>query len=269
MLSIVINDYVDFEQVAPRKKAYEWGTDVVQYDNLKTQRNALQTSPRRHWFLNWGILPALNKDGLVLFFNEVRGRANSFLFNDDNEDNGYCRYKADGATTDFAMKCTYDLDEAGEWTEARTNIKVINSVKIGGALKTLTTDYTLPNAYTVRFNTAPVKYDIGAVHTVSKYFRTSAGDFRAKFPDGKLCGVSGSTYNDGFYTVDHTTYSTYTYVYVTEAIPNSDHTGNICQGIEIDFDFYFEAAFADDRLNEIMSHPDIYDFADIEIVEIK
>lgn len=70
-------------------------------------------------------------------------------------------------------------------------------------------------------------YAIGGVSTSLKRFQISSVDYSARFIVGGKFKVSGSTGNNGTYTISSVEFSTHTYIYVNEAVPDATADGNI------------------------------------------
>lgn len=87
------------------------------------------------------------------------------------------------------------------------------------------------------FSTIP--YGIDSVSQGSQTFTLSGdGDLTSTFPDGRFVQVSGSTGNDGIYTIASTSFSSPDFVItVEEAIPSATADGNVGDDIHVVNDF--------------------------------
>lgn len=77
-----------------------------------------------------------------------------------------------------------------------------------------------------RIKVAPTAFAVTAVSTGSKKF-TVAGDQTARFLAGATVRVSGSTGNDGLYTVVSSTFGTATDIVVSQAVPSAVADGSL------------------------------------------
>jgi uncharacterized protein (TIGR02217 family) len=180
-MDVVLNDYIDWLQTGPLRKTFEWATDVVPLDGFHEQRNILLEQPRRHWFLNWNILPLNNREKLLSLFNRARGRGYTYLYTDLDDyecAESECSITAIAAQTNFQLIKTYEDGFMEEWDENKSDIVPGSSfppiVKVDTVTQTEGVDYTLDDATgIVIFGTAP---GAGAVVTANYQFY-----FRVRF----------------------------------------------------------------------------------------
>jgi len=111
----ILNSFIDWEECNPLQKVFEWGTDLVTYDSGTEQRNQIRTTPKRHWFLNWSILPKANRDKLIELFQRAAGRYRTFRFLDAEEYQGSCTIP--DSTTSYQLRTTHYSGEDEGWPE--------------------------------------------------------------------------------------------------------------------------------------------------------
>jgi hypothetical protein len=88
----ILNSFIDFDQSNPLQKVFEWGTDLVTYDSGTEQRNQIRMTPKRHWYLNWSILPLANRNKLIELFNRGAGKYRTFRYEDSDDYTGTCSF---------------------------------------------------------------------------------------------------------------------------------------------------------------------------------
>lgn len=155
-MNVVIDDFVSdaawgvFDEILPLTKDFEWKTDVVSKDDRSEQRNQIDESPRRVWYLNWAILdePARNK--VVELFHRAKGRYDTFLHTDrdDYETSlAECSITAVGGETTTQLIKSYYSTTSETWDEDKKDIVpgtiFAPVVKIDGVTKTEDTHFTL------------------------------------------------------------------------------------------------------------------------------
>ena len=102
-MNIELGSFVSWDQGPTLEKWLEWRADVVEYDTFKTQRNQVSSGPRRHWPLQWEIMPTANRDKLIELFGRAHGEAITFLYKDDDDYNSISVNVGDGSTTAFQL----------------------------------------------------------------------------------------------------------------------------------------------------------------------
>ena len=122
--TIVLSDFVnpDFGQSFPVEMEIEWRTDVVTL-GIREQVNECWDRPKRYWFINWPALSAPARLKLLEAFNRGRGRANTFLWRD--YDDNKCEVEAittNGTAATYQLCKTYYPGETEQWTEDKTAI---------------------------------------------------------------------------------------------------------------------------------------------------
>lgn len=141
-------------------KRPQFNTSIQKSVSGKETRYAYRPSPIWRWTLSYDVLraaPALAElQTLVGFFNARQGSFDSFLFSDptDNAVTAQNFGTGNGATTQFQLVRDYG---AGGFT-GRENVYDLNGaaqIFVNGALKTVTTDYTISATGLVTFVAAP------------------------------------------------------------------------------------------------------------------
>ncbi|MHA2377189.1 MAG: DUF2460 domain-containing protein [Candidatus Thorarchaeota archaeon] len=153
MIDVVINDlvgdaaYGTFGVQGPRRKTFDWRTDVVTFDSGVEQRNQIMSRPLRHFFLNWHYMDLAARNKLVELVNRAKGRYETFKYKDNLDfacTVAECSVTAAGGETTTQLVKEYYQGETESWTENKTLI-VANSqtVWIDAAEKTEGQEYTL------------------------------------------------------------------------------------------------------------------------------
>jgi uncharacterized protein (TIGR02217 family) len=173
-----------FGEQPPRRKTFEWVTDVVSYDNLTEQRNQIAEQPRRHWFINWRWIDREARDKLLEIALRAKGRFDTFLFEDWDELDYACgltdwSYTAAGGETTTQLQKTYFIGESEQWTEDKKKIQpgtiYAPTVKIDAVTKTEDVDFTLDDT------TGLINWAGGAVGSLALGEVVTA-DYRFYFP---------------------------------------------------------------------------------------
>lgn len=166
-------------------KEPRWNTRVQTTPSGKELRAAYQSEPIWTWTLKYEVLRQaaayLELQELVGFFNARRGRYDSFLF-DDPDDDGVTDQNfgaGDGLTTAFQLVRDYG---AGGFT-GRENVYDLNgapTIKDNGVTKATPADYTISATGLVTFVVAPVAGH-ALTWTGNYYWRVRFGDDTATF----------------------------------------------------------------------------------------
>ena len=125
-MNLVLNDFItagfsEFNFCLPRRKLFQWRTDLVRYDSGKEQRNEILTQPIRHWYLNWDILDKTARDKYLELFNRARGKHKTFYFKDFDEYQGSITIPT-GTSGTYQLNHDYYSGETETWNENKTAI---------------------------------------------------------------------------------------------------------------------------------------------------
>jgi len=157
MINIEIISYITagavgyvFGDSPSRIRKFLWKTDLISFDNAKTQRNQIWESPVRIFTLNFDWVKEGVSDRLIELFHRAKGRYNSFLFLYERDNlctvDDWAYTLTTGDTTTQLQK-TYYKGDTEEWTEDKTKIvpsgTYAPTIKINGAAKVEGVDYTL------------------------------------------------------------------------------------------------------------------------------
>jgi len=269
---VVLNDFITWSQSGPAVRRFTWPTDVVKYDSGLSQRQVLTSFPIRKWELRWDLMPQVNRNELMELFHRARGQGNTFLYYDAEDYNYEAYFTADGATKTFQLFSEYYPATAEKWSENRKDIKATNNVKFSGAAQGA--GWTVGSETgIITFAAAPPIYTIDAVNRPGgddNIVITGDGDLSSNFAVGGKFIITGSTGNDGTYTINGIDWTNPDFTITIDGdLPAGDVSGSACVQITVDFDFYFRVAFDNDLLTDVMAHPDVYKFVDLVLIEVK
>ena len=151
-MNTVVLDFIKWYQAEPVEKTFEWKTDVVEYDNKNNQRNAVWSSPRRHWFINFAFMEKRIRDRIIEIFNRSRGMYDSSLLKDEDDYSAIADFAGDGGTKTFQLYKTYYPLTAETWSEDKKDIKEGTvTVKIDGTPQ--------PAGWSVNYTTGIITFD--------------------------------------------------------------------------------------------------------------
>lgn len=338
----LLNTFIDFKQGNPLKKSYEWRTDVVCFDSGLEQRNQILTSPIRHWFLNWPMLPKGNRDKLIELFQRGQGRYKTFRYEDSDDKQASCsftqtkyditavdtsaetftiagnhadkfatgvKFAVEGSTgndgdwtvsssansgsntiitvtgniTDatadgrilpkqFQLFATYYSGESESWNEDRKDIKPDSVTGTKGSTSIVEdTDFTLDDTTGIiifKDGKAPQSIDVKTADAGANTF-TVEGDVTGDFATGDKFKVTGSTGNDGTYTITNISYSSPDTTITVANVPDGTDDGVINQLMQFTFNYYFRVRFNFDAHTDSMIQAGMYSGENLEIIEVK
>jgi len=270
-MNLVITDFVNFLQAEPLQKHFQWFTDVVRYDSGKEQRNQIMSRPVRHWFINWEMLPKINRDKLLEIFNRSKGRYDTFLFEDNDEKSTVCSFtqnaRAITAIDQSAKTFTIGGDHAVDFPKDRT-FDVAGSTGNDGIYTTVSASYdgtntiiivseAIPNA-TADGNILALEFQLFATYYSgeSESWNEDRKDIKPDNCTVKVDSVQKTEDTD--YTLDD---NTGILIFVPDVVGDTDI-------VEVTFNYYFRIRFAEDTHEDIMHHPGLWNAGRLHVIEV-
>ena len=176
---------------------------------------------------------------------------------------------------DFQLFTTYYDGETEEWDENRKDIQAASITGDKGTTAIVEgagNDYTLDDTTgVVRFNDdkAPESIDIASATAATDTF-TVAEDITAFFAVDDKFVVTGSTANDGTYTIASISFGGGVTTIVTdEDFAGDEDDGVINQWMDFDYEYYFRIRFDSDGYVDNQKWPNHWKSGDLKLVEVK
>lgn len=143
-----------------RKRTPLWNTLVQEHASGVETRITSWTFPRWRYALTYELLREDNANAelrqLAGFFNQVRGRYDSWLFSDPDDGSVINEVFGVGNGTATAFQLTRVL---GGYAEPVTDVNGVATIKKAGVTMTPGADYTIGSTGIVTFTSAPVSGD--------------------------------------------------------------------------------------------------------------
>ncbi|MGM0739749.1 MAG: phage distal tail protein, Rcc01695 family [Bacteroidota bacterium] len=214
-------------------------TAVVSMRSGRTKRNINWQYPRHEYDAAVGVRKMSDLEDLIAFFHVVQGKARSFRWKD------WADYKScktagtpaatdqqigtgDGSTVEYQLIKNYSF---GGNSRSRNITKPVSGTVLVACDAASTTAFTLDK------DTGKITFDtttwvVEAVDTAADWVAVS-GDKTGDIADGSSIEITGSTGNDGVYTVDSTNYDSgndRTEIHTDESISDSTADGSVKYG---------------------------------------
>lgn len=259
-----------------------YNTSVITYESGAEKRNANWLYPIHRYQVAYGVRHMRDLEQLIAMFHAARGRANAFRYK-DFADFKSCALAAvpsatdqtlgtaDGATAQFQLIKTY---VAGASTKTRQILKPVT-----GTVKIALGGVEQPSGWTVDTTTGMVTFTttargVIAVNQASKWFAV-AGNVVSEYSAGQSISITGSTGNNGVYTVVSATYTTQTQITVSQSIPSSVADGTLTVGqpnagsvVTAGYEFDVPVRFDSDTLSTVLESYQLGS-ADVPLIEVR
>ena len=262
----------------------EYSSSVISMRSGQEKRNTNWTYPRHKYDASTGVQTIANLEDVIAFFHVVQGRAHSFRWK-DWADYKSCKVGStaafadqsigtgDGSTAAFQLIKTYSFGASSVTRNITKPVSGTVLVAVAGVQTTAFTVDTTTGIITFDTNT----WTIVDVDTGNDWIAVD-GDKTGDITDGDSLEITGSTGNDGVYTIDSTTYDAgddHTEITVTEGISDATVDGSVKygqpnDGAAITAGYEFDVHCRMDT-DELMTNIKDYQagIAEIPVIEIK
>lgn len=262
----------------------EYSTSIITMRSGQDKRNIDWSYPRHTYDAATGVKKMTDLEDLIAFFHVVQGRGYTFRWKD------WADYKScktsetpaatdqqigtgDGSTTEFQLKKYYTFGGSQRYRNIYLPVSGTALAAVSGVATTaFTVDTT---AGTITFDTST--WAITAADTANDWVAVS-GDKTSDITDGDNIEITGSTGNDGVYTVSLTVYDTgndQTEIHTTENISDATADGSVKYGqpndgatVTAGYEFDVHARMDADQLPTRLSHYQAGE-AEVPIIEDK
>jgi len=273
----LINTFIDYLQGGPLRKVFEWRTEVVSFDSGAEQRAQILSEPRRHWIINWPMLPKANRDKLIELFQRAAGRYNTFKYLDSEDENGSCSYTQAKIEIYTAVSTTKTFTVIGNYTSVfkdGVHFAIASSTNNTGDFivdgdSTYSSDTGLTS---IVVTDSVVDADPENGHILKKEFQLFTTYYSGETeewtenrvdiqPNETTVTVAGNPKTrDVDYTLDDTT----GIVIFEDGKAPTDGQTIVCT-----FKFYYRVRFNTDTHLDLMPEVSYYEANDIELIEVK
>lgn len=260
-------------------------TSVIEIKSGQEKRNVDWEYPRHEYDVAYGVKTQDDLETLIDFFHAVRGRAHGFRYKD------WADYKSchtgesivstdqslgtgDGSTITFQLVKAYTK---GSLTMSRTISKPVSGTTVVALDSVLQSSGWSIDTATGVITFAQSTWAIVAVDTGTDVVEVS-GDKTGDVSAADSIEISGSTGNDGVYTVQSVTYnggSGRTEITVTEDITDATADGDVLHGqpnngvaVTAGFEFDVPVRFDTDKLSVVLENYEAAG-AEVPIIEIR
>lgn len=259
-------------------------TAIIAMRSGEEKRNINWEYPRHEYDAATGVKKMSDLEDLIAFFHVVQGRGHTFRWKD------WADYKScktggtisatdqsvgtgDGSTVEYQLKKYYSFGGSSRYRKITKLVSGTVLAAVGGSTTTAFSVNTTTGKIT--FNTST--WTITAVDTTNDWVAVS-GDKTGDIEDGKSIEITGSTGNDGVYTVSSTVYDSgnnRTEIHTVENISDATADGSVKYGqpsdgeaITAGYEFDVHARMDTDQLSANLSHYQAGE-AEVPIIEIK